>query len=212
MAVNKLIGCLVLGFCLAGSSGVSAGIIDFEDLASPDELSGIGQTYGADGYTFAYEPANGEPYPTSLHAVGESWQFNEGSTSIFANSDGASTTLTREDDSSFSLLSIDLAELNGPGATTVTFEGQKTLGELVYQAFVLDGVVGFQTFLFSNDFVDLKSVTWLQGDNINFLPHMFDNVSVELSGNVSVSVPEPSAFLLCGVGLLCLGVKRRFVS
>lgn len=193
--------------CMVGSAQASSivSVIDFEDLASPDELTGAGSSYSSQGYIFSYASAPGEPYPVGFTVVGTTWQFNTGSTALLANSARATATLTRDDAQAYSFIAVDLAELNGPGVTSVQFDGLTLGGLYVSQTFNLDGLVGFEHFSFSDDFASVISVTWIQGDVVNFMPHMFDNVAVATS-----SVPAPSALWLIASGFGGLvSFKRR---
>lgn len=179
MDTTKLWRTVVAAALFAASQAAFAGLIDFEELDGSQELAGVGPTYSHQGFTFSYTPAPGEPFPTGLTLVGPSWRFNDGSNALFANSDNALTTLTRDDGSPFALLAIDLAELNGPGVTGfVVFKGTTPAGEHVSHRFTLDGVTGFERFFFPGAFRNLTSVTWKQGDNVTNNPHMFDNVIV----------------------------------
>ena len=82
-------------------------MLTFEDLNTRFELNGIAETYSAVGYTFAYAPAPNEPFPTSLFVAGRSWQFNDGTTALFANSDNASVTLKRDDGQAFAMVALN---------------------------------------------------------------------------------------------------------
>jgi hypothetical protein len=155
-----------------------ATVITFQDLSSPDELVGIGTTYSSQGYTFSYEPTPDELYPVGFMAVGPSWRYNTGTTALLANSVLALTTLTSDTNQPFTLKSIDLAETNGPGPVTVVFQGTTANGTHVSQEFTLDGETGFQKFTFHRRFSNLKSVTWLQGDNVTNNVYMIDNVKI----------------------------------
>ena len=162
-----------------GQSAFSA-VIDFEELDQTAELQGVSNPYLSKGFVLTYAPADGEPYPVGFFSVGPTWQYNTGTVAFTANSCSASTTLTSGDNNPLTLISIDLAELNGPGGTKVVFEGKTGLGHRVSQEFQLDGITGFQRFYFPDSFRNLRSVTWLQGDCVNDPPHMFDNIRVEL--------------------------------
>jgi hypothetical protein len=177
MSITKWCKAAAAAALLAASPAAFAGVITFEELDGSQELQGIGPTYSRQGFTFSYTPAPAEPFPTGLFTAGPSWRFNDGTIALFSNSDNALTTLTRNDERTFALLAIDLAELNGPGvAVTVVFNGTTPAGQVVTHQIALDGVTGFQRFFFPASFRHLKSVKWQQGDNITNGPHMFDNV------------------------------------
>lgn len=204
MAMQNFLKSLIFAVFFTIPSISQASVMDFEELSNPDELRGLGPSYSSQGFIFSYTPAPGEPYPTSLQIVGTAWGYNTGTTSIHANSPGALTTLKREDLQGFSLQAIDLAELNGPGATSVTFAGMKIGGQTVIQQFFLDGLTGFEHFVFSGDFTNLSEVTWRQGDFSPSLPHMYDNVDV-----VTNTVPLPGTSFLIFAGLAILAQQRK---
>jgi hypothetical protein len=156
-----------------------AQLLNFEELHPKFELNEVGQTYGAVGYTFFYAPAPDEPIPTALYYAGRMWRFNDGSTALFANSDNASVTLKRDDGRPFAMVALDLAELNGGGASPlarVDFEALTSSGITVTHTIEMDNQTGFQRFFMPPTFRDVTVVRWFQGDNVNNAPHMFDNV------------------------------------
>jgi hypothetical protein len=116
-------------------------------------------------------------------------------------------TLTHDDGTPFSLLSIDLAR-NFPfdPAPTVTFIGTKAGGGTVTESFTVttpEGVRAFQTFAFTG-FTDLVSVSWGQPVLADGL-HQFDTIRLAV-------IPEPSTLTLAGIGgvaLVGLAVRRR---
>lgn len=80
---------------------------------------GAGNTVSSKGFTFAYAPAPGEPYPVGFHFVGTSWRFNVGvSIALVANSCTALAVLQSDTHTPFTLNAIELGELNGPGQVT----------------------------------------------------------------------------------------------
>jgi hypothetical protein len=114
----------------------------------------------------------------------------------------------------FTLLSIDLADLNNTGiAVTANFVGLKPNGSQVRQSFTTDTLRGLQTFTFSNDFTDLVNVTW--GQVGGFSPgFQVDNICLD-SGcpTGSTSVPEPLTVLgtIFGAGY-GVALKRKLAK
>jgi hypothetical protein len=143
--------------------------------------SGPLPTYSKHGYTFFYSPAPGEPFPTGLFVAGRFWPYNDGTLALFANSDNAFTVLKRDDGRPFTLVAIDLAELNGGRGdlpAVVVFQGMTATDEAVSVEIHLDNITGFQQVYLPSELSNLLYVQWKQGDNISNNPHMFDNVVV----------------------------------
>lgn len=172
--------------CACVALGANAVVIDFEEFAQPDELRGAGNAVSSKGFTFAYTPAPGEPYPVGFHFVGASWIYNVGgSTALLANSCSALTVLQSDTNTPFSLTSIDLAEVNGPGlVANVVFEATTASGQVLSHAVNVDGQAGVQRINFPQYFSNLTSVKWLQGDCYINPVHQFDNVTINESAVV----------------------------
>lgn len=126
------------------------------------------------------------------------WYF--GSASLFNNTPGGVTTLSKLGGGTFDFSSIDLAPVStgyGTGAT-VSFIGNVHGGGTVNTSYTLNNTFTFQTFLVSG-FNNLDSVTWTQ----NSPYHQFDNIVLDNT------VPEPASLALIGIGLVGLTVLRR---
>lgn len=169
----------------------TAPILDFQSLAHADAFSSFhGAGLGEDGFSIA---------GTNLMTFGTLEPRYSGSTALFENAIDGQIVLTRVGGGAFDLYSIDLAELNGPAATTITFTGDTLGGGVVSQSFTLDGdAFGAETFEFSDDFRGVTAVRWSQVAPF----HQFDNVVV----------PEPStgALLIAGsLGVLAAHGRRR---
>jgi hypothetical protein len=109
---------------------------------------------------------------------------------MFANTCSASTTLTAEDGRRFTLESMDMQELNGPGYVSITFTGVRGEGEggTVTHTVQLNGTTAWETVQFPKTFRALKSVTWRQGSLVvpecqANNPHMFTRVRVHPGGS-----------------------------
>lgn len=167
---------------LSAAQCASAGVINFEELNGEAELEGLESAYTTQGFTFTYAPAPGEPYPTSWHSVGPSYQFNDGTTALVCNSDNATCSIKHRKGRPFAFLAIDLAELNGAGVeTSVTFVGTTRSGKQVTHTVTLDNVTGFERFFLPPSFRNLIDVRWQQGDNATNGTHFMDNVVMVLS-------------------------------
>lgn len=178
----------------------NATVIDFQSLEHGGTgWSSAGWNYSEDGY--------------SLHNLGGTHPFGAfgtnagryaGSTAIFNNTVGGGTELVANNGSAFDLTSIDLSELNGPTSANVTFIGTLLGGGTVSQTFTLDGIFGFQTFVFDAVFSNLLRVSWIQAAPY----HQFDNIVIN-GGNGGQNVPAPGALGLLGLGLIGMGLARR---
>jgi Ca2+-binding RTX toxin-like protein len=148
--------------------------IDFDTL-NPDNADSleVGTTYTEDGALLEGFHVAGDIAPFNTAGTGNSFIPFEGSTALFLNSVGGTTTLTSVDGSAFTLESIDVDELLAPSsAGTITFTGTTSGGDTVIQEFTIDGVDGFETLEFNAEFTDLVSVSW---DQVSPL-HQFDNI------------------------------------
>lgn len=176
--MKQMLGVTAIAAALGMLPGLKAqaAVLTFEELPHAEELQGVGDLVESRSYTLRYSPAPGEPFPVGFHSVGSTWRFNERSTALTANSCSALTRLTARDDKPFSLVSMDLAELNGDAGVVVTFIGQTVDGKTVRKIVQLDSQRTWQTVWFPASFQRLHSVEWLQGDCLTNPPHMFDNV------------------------------------
>jgi len=119
---------------------------------------------------------------------------------------GDSLFFFRDDWSTFSLVSVDLAEYSTvvPDAVTVPFVGYRPDGSTVTVSFTTDGIIDgtgplpdFQTFNFGSEFSGLRSVR---------VPKSLWSLD-----NLVISVPEPGsgALLILAGGILALRVVRQ---
>jgi hypothetical protein len=176
---------LRLGLVLALSSSVAIAnattTLRFDQYPGVDasqELQGMGNDLFIKGFRLAYSPAPAEPYPVGFTAVGRSWPFNGRSVAVAANSCGATTTLTRDDNNPFGADAIDFAALNGDPEIRVRMVGVKPDGTQVTHE-IINKKANWKTFDLPRAFESLISLTWWQGDCIANPPHMFDNIHLE---------------------------------
>lgn len=169
---------------IAAAQVCHSATLDFEDIecAKTAELCGAGDIYVSKGFTLTYAPAFGEMYPTGFQAVGKLWQFNrKGSTAMNTNSCSATATLVANDNNPFTIYSIDLAELNGDGPGTAVLTGNRSDNTQVIVTFKLNRRTGWQRFSLPFRFQNLTSLVLTQGDCVNNMPYMYDNIIVKPS-------------------------------
>lgn len=183
---------------LATAGAGHATVIDFEALASSGGNVNRGSSYTEDGFTLTTNAL------FEFESTGSASSVFTGSTALLNNFTNGQTVLTENGGNPFTLNSIDLAELKSNVVPTVVFTGNLNGGGTVTQSFTLDGIAfGAETFFFAPGFTNLLSVSWIQANPF----HQFDNIVV--NGTNSVSVPEPGALAIFGLGLLGLGAVRR---
>ena len=157
-----------------GGTGVTV-TVDFESLEQNDAF--LHQVGTIPDPTFTEDGALLEGFTATddsafFFSIGTESILFVDSTAVFLNSTLGTTTLTSVDGSTFTLESIDLAELGGVGP--VTFTGEIFGGGTVTKTFKLDGDSGFETLKFGDDFTNLVSVSWDQGTLLT--THQFDNI------------------------------------
>jgi hypothetical protein len=178
--VSQAIAALALT-CTAMSS--QAVMIVFDDLTiiqhqlEMQGISDIRTDIFDKGYRLVYAPAEGEPYPTGVYALGPKWRYNGRSVAAAINSCDGMLTITADDNNPFDVTSIDLTSLNGDPSFSVSFSAVTSQGDVVTHSITVDNAQ-WTRYFFPASFSRLQSLTWKQGDCFVNKPHMFDNIAL----------------------------------
>lgn len=190
--------------CVAASA--HAVVINFGGLSEPgSDARLLGSAVLQDGFRFDSDNLlNVWQNDSPNHPVG-----GTAATSLMDYYASATTTMTMQSGSPFTVSSIDLAPWGTAqtGTMDVTFFGTKPDTTVVQQTFTVansDGATPvLQTFHFNAGFSGLSSLTVTQGVYFGSTGFQFNNV-------VAAPVPEPAALALMTGGLLGLaGLQRR---
>src|SRR5262249_11131939 len=110
-------------------------------------------------------------------------------------------TLTRNGGGAFSLLSIDVANILGPGADSITFHGVKHGGGTLSESFTFNSFGHLTTLTPDSDFQNLDSVSFHENPSPGF---QFTDLAA------IAEVPEPAGLALLGIGLAGFaGLRNR---
>ena len=189
--ISYFFGIIVL--TVSGQNAIAT-VIDFESLYINDSSPhSIASGYTEDGFIIT------GPGDFGFRFFGAMEPNFVGSTSLFNNTLGDTTTFKKIDNSIFSIYSIDLNELRVDGAVSVEFSAITDTNATINQKFDLDGSKAtVQTFTFNALFSSIKQLTWDQG---TAQLHQFDNLVTEIN-----AVPLPAALPLYAGGLIAFGL------
>ena len=183
-----------------GAGAAQALTIDFDAFAFNDsgihDLTPISGTLSLDGFTFTPSQF------TKFDVLGTQEARFAGEVAMFNNENTGTTTIARSGGGTFSVESIDVANILGPGADSITFHGAVHGGGTVTQSFSFDSFGHFTTLFLDSDFENLDSLSFDENGNPSF---QFTDLVVD----AAAAVPEPASLTLLGGGLVGFLLARR---
>lgn len=210
----KVIACLALAVGSAMPLAASAGVIDFEDLASDTDLEFSSAL--SRGYLLTHGGSGIDPFaivvgPTSPDAL----KFSGDGSKRLVAFNTSTITLSRPGGGAFDLLGFDGGEswLDMPHvwARQIQVVGQMASGGTVSQIFQLDlfkdTQKGLQQFALGGGFHDLLSVRFSGLGATSGGPEFsLDNLAVRPD---ATAIGAPPTLWLAGAGLVALAAVRR---
>jgi MYXO-CTERM domain-containing protein len=186
-------GTMVLG------GGAQALTLGFSQFTFPDGVNPLNPptTVSEQGFTFTACC----DLSAKFEVFGTAEARFPGQVALILDGAGRTTTLSRDGGGTFSLSSIDVANILSPGAVDIEIDGTVHGGGMVHEDFSFNSFGHLTTLTLDSDFRDLDAVSWAQVGNPEF---QFTNVVVQPD---ATSVPEPA--LPAVLGLAGLGLLRR---
>jgi len=185
---------------MGGAGTAQALTIDFDDFAFNDtgihDLTPISGTLERDGFTFTPSQF------TKFDVLGTQEARFAGEVAMFNNENTGTTTLTRDGGGTFAVESIDVANILGPGANSITFHGAVHGGGTVTESFSFDSFGHLTTLSLDSDFANLDALSFDENGNPSF---QFTDLVVD----ADAAVPEPAGLAVLGGGLIGLLLARR---
>jgi hypothetical protein len=156
----------------AGAAGAQT-VIDFEALTMNNGfVNYVGNQYDEDGFRLSKDP--NEPFEFAVFGTQEGrWP---GSTALFNDTVGGISILSEANGATFNLVSMKLANLNGPGTVQVSFTGFLSGGGTNVEVFQVNDT-GFPLVLQEVTFAGMTDVTrveWSQDGPF----HQFDDITI----------------------------------
>ncbi len=192
---------------LAAAGTADAAVIGFDELAQNGNSFTSHVSVDAGGFNFVSNLGMNANY--LVWGTTHNSNADQGGATLSHNYGGTTTTMSKIDGGTFSLLSIDFGDVYNQAYNiqTIQIVGTKSDLSTVTQTVTTDALIGLETFSFVN-FVDLIAVEWtpLTGTGNKYL--QLDNIVVDDPSPVP-GVPEPMTLSLFGAGLAALALQRR---
>jgi hypothetical protein len=204
-------GLAALALGAAGSA--SAAVVNFDEFAHAGQQITFGP-FSSGGFRFTNNarPQNQVSAFGAWGAVRSSWSIDPVAASIYVGESGSTTTVTRDDNSLFDLVSLDMGDLFNqgilgqglPGVVTFTFNFAS--GPSLQQVRTTDTLAGGQTFTFNQTALLSFSFRTLTPQN-NQTVSQFDNLVFGIG--TPGGVPEPASWALMLGGFALTGGALR---
>ena len=182
MIIRSLLSVLCCSSLTLLTGAVRAGqvVMDFNNLSAPGANNTISATQLEDGLQIH----NG----SGFYIFGPGSPRNTGHKAMANQFTGATTTLTAQSGSKFTLLSMRLSPYSAGSEGTVTFTGTKAAGGTVTAVLTTGTALAGVVRTFPATFNDLSSVTWNMTAGNTY--HQFDDITAILPPQVIVTSPQ----------------------
>ena len=206
----KALMCAAVVGCVAMTGGaVHAAVIDMEGIAAANTQTtedGTTQTFaGFDVFVpHGHYEGIGFQQPSPRPSNGTDWLLYD----HFSNVLNQAFVVTQAGGGAFSLQSVDVSEwdIGFSRGNTLTVSGALQGGGTISTTFTTDQSFGFETFVFSNAWTNLLSVSFVDlNPDTGFGKLGFDNIVV----NQPLAVPEPMTLTLLGLGVAAVARAGR---
>ncbi len=180
------------------ASAAQATVIDFETIPQGD-CAYLGSQISTQGFTFRDTSGGG------LFSCNAGVIHNGVSSALIAANTTSSLTMFEQFGAVFDLSWFEAGSRTQLGRSLgIVVTGTKADSTIIKEV-INFSALSFDRFSLNGDFSNLISVNFLAFGATQFPEFLIDNIAV----NESVKVPEPSVFVLFGLGLVGLGLSRK---